>query len=216
MLAATARLEPGGIALERTLRVLPEIEVQAERIAAHSTTWTMPCLWIKHDDFDAVDAALAADPSVSSIIERTTFEDETFYHIDWNDDVYERINAYVNHEGSLLHAEATGTGWEVRFRFMSRDQFDQFRKRLAAGGHSFELIALTRPADPRHMGGALTPGQREALRSAADRGYYDIPRAISTRDLADELEMSHQNLSKLLRRGTGTLIEETLEASADG
>lgn len=44
---------------------LHALEVKAERIAAHSTKWTMPCMWALADDFDAVDDALAGDPSVS-------------------------------------------------------------------------------------------------------------------------------------------------------
>jgi len=64
------------------------------------------------------------------------------------------------------------------------------------------------------MGGQLTAAQREALSAAKEHGYYEVPRKVSTRDLADELDMSHQNLSELLRRATSKLIDETLTISA--
>lgn len=215
MLIATFRLDPGAVALAETLATVPDLEVEAERIAAHSTQWTMPCLWASNADFDAVDNALTADPSVETIVDTTQFAEEKFYQLNWSDAVTERIDTYVDHEGSILNAQATVDGWQLRIRFVSRDQFDQFRDRVHDQGYSFALLAITQPNEPRHAVGDLTPAQRDALRAAKKRGYFEVPRAISTRDLAAELDMSHQNLSKLLRRGTESLIDETLDTSAD-
>jgi hypothetical protein len=51
MLLATFQLDHEAIALKETFEALPELTVEAERIAAHSTEWTMPCLWMAHDEF---------------------------------------------------------------------------------------------------------------------------------------------------------------------
>lgn len=211
MLIATFRLELDALALAETFEHHPSLEIEAERIAAHDIEWTMPCLWAANADFKALDGTLANDPSVDAIVETATFDGEKYYQIDWSDDVEKRINAYVDHEGSILSAKATSDGWQVRFRFVSRDQFDAFRDVLAEEGHSFRLLELVQPDEPRHSVGSLTPTQREALRAARERGYYSVPRDISTRELAAELDMSHQNLSEVLRRATETLIEATLQ-----
>lgn len=215
MLLATFRLEPEAVALADTLRELPHLEIEAERIAAHSTTWTMPCLWATIPDFDTLDDALVTDSSVKTVVERTPFDDEIFYQVDWSDEVDDRINRYIDQEGSILKAEATADGWQIAIRFTTREQFDCFRNELHERGHSFELLTLIQEDEPRHKTGNLTPGQREALRAANHHGYFEVPRDISIRELADELEMSHQNLSKLLRRATGKLVEDTLNTSAD-
>lgn len=215
MLIATLGLDPDGVALAETFARLPDIEVKAERVAAHATEWTMPDLWITADDFDAVDDALAADPSVETVVGSTRFVDEAYYQIDWSDEVDDRIDAYVDHEGSVLNARGTADGWRVRLRFVSRDQFDRFRHTLRDREDEFELLALVEPNEAFEPVVDLTPAQQEALTAAKERGYFEVPREVSTRELAAELDMSHQNLSNLLRRGTEKLIEKTIDVSTD-
>ncbi|MDS0475456.1 helix-turn-helix domain-containing protein [Natrinema sp. 1APR25-10V2] len=215
MLLATLRLEHGALSLEETFERIPHLEVEAERIAAHSTEWTMPCMWATRAEQQRITEVFKEDPSVDDIVDATAFDDECFYQVEWSDDVETRIDAYLDTGGSILDAEATADGWQVRIRFGARDQFDTFRTVLTDWGYEFALLGLTEPNEPRHLGGQLTDAQREALTAANSYGYYEVPRAISTRELADELEMSHQNLSKLLRRATGRLIDETLTAAAD-
>lgn len=215
MLIATFRLDLDALALERAFENVPGMAIEAERIAAHSTKWTLPCLWVAAPDFEAVDEALATDPSVERIVDTNEFGDEKYYHLDWTEDVKERIDAYVDQEGSILQAEATRDGWEVEFRFVSREQFDQFRTAVREQGHSFELVDLYEPGSPRQSGGAVTSAQRDALVTAVERGYYEIPRQISTRELADELDVSHQSVSEILRRGTENMVTSHLMTTAD-
>lgn len=215
MLIATFRLDPGALGLAETLDHIPGMRVEAERVAAHGTEWTMPCVWVSNADFDAVDEALADDPSVDSIIDAEAFGDEKYYELDWSETVQNRIDGYVDHEGSMLEAEADEDGWRVRVRFVSREQFDEFRDQLHGSDCSFDLLELTHSGDPRPPNGDLTPAQREALRTAKERGYYSVPRDITVRELADELDTSHQNLSELLRRGTERLLDATLSTEDD-
>lgn len=210
MLLATFRLDPGSVALEQTLDVLSDVEFEAERIATHSPTRTMPCLWASHTDFEAVDEALAQDPSVETIIERQEFSTEKYYHVEWADEVNHRIATYLEKEAALLRARATGDGWRVRIRFVHREQFDTFRDTLQEMDCSFRLLDLEQPKAPRQSFGALTPDQREALVAALELGYYDIPREATIEDVADDLDKSHQAVSELLRRGTRKLFDEML------
>lgn len=60
----------------------------------------------------------------------------------------------------------------------------------------------------------LTERQYETLTTAVERGYYAIPRETTAQDLADELDVSYQTLSELLRRGHEALIEDTLSIGA--
>lgn len=120
MVIATFSLPAEALALEEMLANISEIEIEAERIAAHSTEWVMPCLWIKSDDFDAVDSRLREDPSVDNIVETNEFDHEKYYHLEWSDAVEGRINAYVDKGGSVLEAHATAKGWEVEFSHVGR------------------------------------------------------------------------------------------------
>jgi hypothetical protein len=53
----------------------------------------------------------------------------------------------------------------------------------------------------------LTPSQREVFDLARDRGYYEWPRGVSTRDLADELDVSKTTLLEHLRKAEAKLLD---------
>lgn len=215
MIIATFSLPHDAVALEQTFRKLPELEVEAERIAAHSRAWVMPCLWAANTEFDAADDVLAADPSVNKIVDAYEFADEKYYQLDWTDEVDERIDTYVDERGSILDAEATAHGWQLRIRFVSRDQFDAFRAALTERNMEFELRDLTEPGAPRQTFGELTPDQRDALVVAREHGYFNVPRKTTVREVADELDVSHQAVSERLRRGTANLVDATLTTTGD-
>ncbi|MFT4885573.1 MAG: putative DNA binding protein [Natronomonas sp.] len=53
---------------------------------------------------------------------------------------------------------------------------------------------------------ALTPTQRKVFDLARDMGYYEWPRGCSTRDLADELDVSKTTLLEHLRKAEAKLL----------
>lgn len=50
--------------------------------------------------------------------------------------------------------------------------------------------------------------------SAYEGGYYDVPRGATADELSTELGVSHQAVSKRLRRAHGPLIQTALELGA--
>lgn len=215
MLIATFALPPEAVALDETLRVVPGIEVEAERIAAHSTAWTMPCLWVSGADFAAVEPALRDDPTVDDIVETYEYEDETYVQIVWSDAVVDRIDAYTDRAASILEAAADDDGWQLQIRFATREQLEHFRESLRDQGHGLDLLELTTPGSPRQTTGHVTPGQRDALVAAMERGFYEVPREISAEELAAELGISQQALSERLRRGIDSLVDSTLATDGE-
>lgn len=210
MLIATFQLTHEAVGLDQAFEEVPDMRVEAERIAAHSTEWTMPCLWTAGRDFTSIDEALSADSSIERIVEAAEFADEKYYQVKWTDSVIDRINGYLNQGASILSATGTREGWRIRIRFANRDHFDSFREALNEKNHSYSLLELIEPNKPRLSVGNLTPRQREALVAAWEHGYYKIPRETSGEELAAELGISHQTLSELLRRGTEKLIKSQL------
>ena len=63
---------------------------------------------------------------------------------------------------------------------------------------------------------AVTSKQREALMAAFEDGFYDVPRQ-TMEELADFawLGVSHQTLSKRLRRAHDKLVSETFDVHAE-
>jgi hypothetical protein len=54
---------------------------------------------------------------------------------------------------------------------------------------------------------SLTPTQRDVFEHARQRGYYEWPRGVSTRDLADDLDVSKTTLLEHLRKAEAKLLD---------
>jgi len=74
----------------------------------------------------------------------------------------------------------------------------------------FGLERLTRDGEPESPGDGLTDRQYEALRTAYELGYFDIPRRASLDDVAEELDITASSVSERLRRAQTQLIQETV------
>ncbi|MDG5760344.1 helix-turn-helix domain-containing protein [Natronococcus sp. A-GB1] len=210
MLVATFSVPPEAFALERTVTAVPELSLEVEQVAARGPDWVMSCVWIATGSGDELIAALERDPTVAQVVETEQFPEALFCHLEWSDAVKARIRDMVDHEGSILAATVTEGRWRIRVRFVSRDQLEAFREHFAEREVSFRLHDLAEPETAHHTFGTLTTSQHEALLTAAERGYYRVPREVSTAELGEELGISHQAVSELLRRGTENLIAATL------
>ena len=215
VLLTTFRLDHDAVALEHAFEELPDLLVEAERIAAHSARSSMPCLWVDGEP-DRIEDVFLRDTTVDSIVTLSQFGSECYCHLRWTQEVRDRIEVYIDHAGAVLRASASRDGWKLQFRFATREQFDVFREAIREDGYHFELLQLEEPTERHETTGPLTPAQHEALVTAVEMGYFTIPRTASTRDVAEELGTSHQSVSELLRRGTDNLVRSTLQTAPGG
>ncbi|MFB9806925.1 helix-turn-helix domain-containing protein [Haladaptatus pallidirubidus] len=56
----------------------------------------------------------------------------------------------------------------------------------------------------------ITTDQEEALIAAFEAGYFNEPREVTLKDIAQEMEITRQSLAARLRRGYRNLIANTL------
>jgi len=57
----------------------------------------------------------------------------------------------------------------------------------------------------------LTENQEKIVKTAYERGYYDFPKRIGVKELADIFKISTATLSEILRRGQRKIIESYFE-----
>ena len=55
----------------------------------------------------------------------------------------------------------------------------------------------------------LPAEERETLRVALEKGYFEVPRAASLVEVADELDRSDVQVSRQLHRAMGDVLRET-------
>ncbi|POG54854.1 helix-turn-helix domain-containing protein [Haloferax marisrubri] len=106
----------------------------------------------------------------------------------------------------------TPDGWYETKLFQNYNAFNGMRTRCEEYGIGVELVSISQnpPEDDGSSQYGLTERQQEALQLAIARGYYESPRQVSTKELAEEMDISQPSMSSLLRRGERQLLTSAL------
>jgi len=80
--------------------------------------------------------------------------------------------------------------------------------KLEAADASPELVKMKKLSSDE----LLTENQEKIVKMAYQRGYYDFPKRIGVKDLADIFDISPATLSEILRRGQKKIIESFFES----
>ena len=104
-------------------------------------------------------------------------------------------------------------GWVQKRWFADRDAFLAYCQFWRENGTSFSLIRLSRVDRDDPLSPTLTDCQREALLTALEMGYFDVPRTATLDEIGDELGVSAPAVSERLRRAHATLIEQFVSPS---
>lgn len=169
--------------------------------------------WADGGDLDAFEAGLDADPSVTDPRLLTELEARRLYQVTTTDQSYD--TATLPEWGDLgvvfLEGEGTHEGWTFRIRVPDRTALAEYRTLHRDSGRPFRLRTIYDESEAETAAEALlTTAQQEALVSAYEAGYFDIPQSASQADVANQLEISPQAVSERLKRGLRTLLEVTV------
>lgn len=119
------------------------------------------------------------------------------------------LQALASTDAAIERIRVTPTGWIQSGWFADRetlDEFSSFWRRNA----EFTLRKLTQDGRIDNLREGLTDPQCEALRSAHEMGYFEIPRAASLEEVATELGITPSSASERLRRAQSHLAKITL------
>ncbi|MFD1684858.1 helix-turn-helix domain-containing protein [Halobellus litoreus] len=119
------------------------------------------------------------------------------------------LEALATADAIIERIDVVPGGWRQTGWFADRDAFNKFSSFWQRNA-GFRLHRLTRDGESEPPGDGLTDRQHEALRTAYELGYFDIPRKASLEDVAAELGISPSSVSERLRRAQTQLIEETV------
>jgi len=200
-----------GLVLEATLERV-DARVEVERAYATDPERPFLFVWVTCEDPEALEAAMADDPTVGTVRHLNTVGDRRLYRLQVTDETETVLYpVWVRLGGEGLEAYSEGGRWHSRIRFPDRDALAEYESFVTDTGLSFELKRLydaTTVAEDGGNGDTLTDEQRETLLLAYERGFFDIPRRATAADLATELGVSRQAVSERLRRGYATLVEQ--------
>lgn len=100
--------------------------------------------------------------------------------------------------------------WEVT---TSRDRLSDLGAQLETFGLSFTVESIYQEVDSEEL---LTEDQWEAIRTAVELGYYDVPRSCTQYEVAQALEIARSTCSETLHRAESRLITGVVSQEMDG
>lgn len=197
-------------ALDHSLEALPDLMFEVERIVSTGDEVVMPLLWIRGASREAVEETLEADPTVDNVTLVGDFDDEWLFQMEWVGHVDLIVQMLTNSEATILDAVGREDRWKLRVLYPRRSLFSMTHDFCDEHGLNFEVASI-RDLDSEPAGRyGLTTQQYEVLATAASHGYFEVPRAVTLEELAEEFDVSHQAVSERLRRAVNALVEDTL------
>lgn len=208
------RVPPRAFALSETFEVEPEAVVQIDRVVASDMESLTPYFIVSGVSNAAFEAAASRDGSINSLQQILDGDLGTMYRAIWGESVESLVQAYTNEGTSILKAKGTADGWVLRIRFDDHALIGEFTSHLRDQGFSFDLVRLHEMSYAQTGSQfGLTPKQHEALVTAWQMGFFDLPRETSMAAVAEELDITPQSLSDRLRRAQNTLIGDALRVA---
>jgi predicted DNA binding protein len=200
----------GDFVLSELFRELPDVRVQLERVVPAGER-TVPLIWIHTDDPAAAEQTLRDHRLVESITQLDEFEDQALYRIEWAeepDSVFEEIRSQ---RAGLLDAVGVGESWKFDLRFPTHNALSEFHSHCKEAGLPIAVNRIYRPSDTESTARyGLTDVQYDTLLQALKQGYFNIPREVSSEELATQFNISDQAVTERIRRGMTNVLTHIL------
>lgn len=198
-------------AARRIVQALSTVEIEVVHFGRDGSN-AKPYLWVKDTSASEFESVLDDDPQILEYQLIDTNPDGHFYKVIWEVDS-PLVQCVMGADGIILEAIGAAAAWDLKIWFEADDQTAVFQECCRELNIPIEIHRLSTIATfLANRGESITEKQSEALMLAYQRGYFEEPRDVSQRELADELEISPTALGRRLRRGTEPMIEAMLRA----
>ncbi|MFC6835033.1 helix-turn-helix domain-containing protein [Halomarina ordinaria] len=198
-----------------TLRRCPTAEVLWEQSDVTPNGEQLLLCWVETDDYDAFEATLYDDPTVTAPRRLIEFSDRRLYQVEQVGEGRARsIYPTIAAVGGIIHrCVGTGDGWSYQVTFPDHDALEHFHAFCTEHDLGFRLVRKFEQVGEREdrepLG--LTEKQYRMLTYAVEEGYYEIPRRTDLATLAERMDISHQAVSERLRRAINALVHATVD-----
>lgn len=200
------------VGLSEALSTDSELHVEAEKVVPTQQN-PMPYLWISDGDTENFSQAISNDQSVESVQLSAVVDGGRLYKIAWNKSETPLIRWISNNDAVVLHGEteAKADEWRLNLRVNSRETLEDFQQYCNDHAIRFRLIRLYEMEHAKIGQYSYTEKQQEALITALELGYFEIPREASLEEVANAMGLSTGAVSERLRRGQMNLVHDTVK-----
>ncbi|MFD1512490.1 helix-turn-helix domain-containing protein [Halomarina rubra] len=200
--------------LMTAVQQFPDVRIEWEASSTTPNNELLMLFWVTADDFDAFEAAMHDDSTVTAPSCLTEFADRRLYQVEQIEEgraksIYDTLVAVG---GIVDECVGTHRGWRMEVEFPSNDALQHFHETCRELDLEFDLIRKYEPAPDNEVSNhyGLTPKQRDALVYAAEMGYFEVPRAVDLDTISEKMNISHQAASERIRRAMDILIDHTV------
>lgn len=205
---ATLTIPARELPLAQMLKQVPDCDCRVKQVAFGNDDRSLFVLF-RGVTADTLEGALSDDPSVAGFSLVRTEGEALLYNLDLAESMILPIQIFKRTHATVETAHGDATRWTFEVRCSDRSSLSVISDEFDRRG-----IEMTYRSITDKIGGPesdlLTEKQLHVLRTAIDAGYYEIPRAITLEEFADELGISHQALSEQLRRAQGAIVESNM------
>jgi len=244
-LIADFRVLSDGLPLVDVAAAVPEATLRVESMQGNPSGPPAFVVSVTGVDSDAVDAAFTRASSVTDHSLVVADGSTRRYRCHPTGGPPDDLETLADNESIADETTVTPEGWAERRWFADRGAFDAYRSFCRENDLTFRLDRLLdvdratggtgngngtgtgtgsgtgdsgdttggETAAPAHT--AMTDAQREALVTAHEMGYFDVPRNATLADVADELGVAPPSLSERLRRAQSHLVGRLRAAEGD-
>ena len=217
-MAVLAQFELTTPVLNATVERTPDADIQF--VGSCTNASGEPCVRYRVESVEPgeFEAGLDADATVASYNLLTEESGRFFYQISLSDDgrAASIVPLAGEYGGMFVDGYWSGGEWKLRLRFPNNSLFRGFVDACRSQDRiSLVLRKISQGVSYDGSGIGLTPPQGEALKTALEQGYYEIPRRTSLAQIADQLGISDNAVSERLRRGMEYVLERELSLNAD-
>ncbi|MFC7133205.1 helix-turn-helix domain-containing protein [Salinibaculum marinum] len=190
----------------------PNVEIELERIVPLRET-IIPLFWVSGTDTGEVAEVLAGNPQTKTVTQLTKTDDKTLFEVHWSDEINGIVEALIETHGKILEATGAAETWDFRLRFEAHEHLSEFNVALTDDGIPVTLRHLYNPTPPDEVA-ELSDEQRDALVTAYERGFFEIPRRVTLTELAESMDISDSALSQRLRRALASVVRQSVIAES--
>lgn len=177
--------------------------------------------WVSGCDFAEFERAARDYRHTRALQQITAVEGRRLYRITTEPLPEERMlfPYFRRHDISMLDVAGSGEGFWARLRVPDRETLRTLVDKLEALDANPRIERIYTAAERADTGNVLTEKQCESIRLALDEGYFESPSQVTLEELATDLDITPQTLSKHIRSGVRKLVADQVRPSgkrADG
>lgn len=186
-------------------------KIQLEEVYGTEAGEAKLLFWAFGDEFESFNAALDDDQSVAEYAVLDASPTQSLYSAVLTAWAEDRLTYPIAAEHDITILEIIVTDETlVRARMPSREALFSYRDQCLEKDIGVRIRRLYQEREPDSDQYGVTDRQQEALLSALEGGYFEVPRETTLGAVAAKLDISDQALSARLRRGQSNLLQQTL------